>query len=55
MGMSQTMVGRPVKAHNVDVTAESMPPETPTTNPFMPASNAYVRNQSTMWACALSA
>jgi hypothetical protein len=35
MGISKQIVGKPVLAHKVDVSAESMPPETPTTNPFM--------------------
>ena len=38
MGISTHVVGAPVIAHNVEVTAESMPPETPTTQPSMPDS-----------------
>ena len=30
-----TRVGNPVFAHNVEVTAESTPPETPTTKPLV--------------------
>ena len=38
MGISTHVVGAPVIAHKVEVTAESMPPETPTTQPSMPDS-----------------
>ncbi len=34
-GIPTTIVGIPVLAHNVDTTAESIPPETPTTNVFI--------------------
>jgi hypothetical protein len=34
--MLRTIVFNPVLAHRVDVTAESIPPETPTTKPFKP-------------------
>jgi hypothetical protein len=33
--MSRHKTGNPVLAHNVDVTAESTPPEMPTTNPLV--------------------
>jgi hypothetical protein len=31
MGIETTIVGNPVSAHNFETTAESIPPETPTT------------------------
>jgi hypothetical protein len=33
MGISNTITGLPVRAHKVDVSAESMPPLMPTTKP----------------------
>ena len=39
--MFKTSVGNPVLAHKVEVTAESIPPETPTTNPFNPDFSKY--------------
>jgi hypothetical protein len=36
MGIFRTIVFKPVLAHKVDVTAESIPPDTPTTKPFNP-------------------
>ena len=38
-------VGKPVFAHKVEVNAESIPPETPSTNPFTFALVAYSFNQ----------
>ena len=40
IGMSKHNVGFPVMAHRVEVTAESMPPDTPTTKPSMAAASA---------------
>jgi len=34
MGISTHNVGKPVLAQSVDASAESIPPETPTTKPF---------------------
>ena len=35
MGIFKHNVFKPVKAHNVDVSAESIPPETPITKPLI--------------------
>jgi hypothetical protein len=48
MGISKHIRSKPVLAHKVEVKAESIPPETPITNPFMPALVAYSFNQFTM-------
>jgi hypothetical protein len=45
MGNSTHNVGKPVFAHRVDVRAESIPPDTPTTNPFTFAFLAYSLSQ----------
>ena len=44
MGISTHKVGKPVFAQRVEVRAESIPPETPTTNPFTFAISAYSFN-----------
>jgi hypothetical protein len=37
MGISTNKVGKPVRAQSEEVTAESIPPLTPTTHPAVPA------------------
>jgi hypothetical protein len=46
--MLNKITSNPVNAHNVEVTAESIPPEIPITNPFELALRAYSFNQFTM-------
>jgi hypothetical protein len=48
MGISAQRTGLPVSAMSVEVTDESIPPETPITNPFVREVSEYVFNQSTM-------
>src|SRR6056297_1660693 len=45
---------RPVLAHRVEVTAESIPPEIPTTNPFIPACSQQAASQSTICSITFS-
>jgi hypothetical protein len=48
MGISRHKTSKPVLAQSVEVKAESIPPETPTTNPLTLAFSAYSFNQLTM-------
>jgi hypothetical protein len=48
MDISTQIVGFPVRAHKYEVTAESMPPLTPTTKPFVPEFSEYDLSQETM-------
>ena len=41
-------------AHKVEVTAESIPPETPTTQPSIPDVVKYFWSHATMWAATAS-
>jgi hypothetical protein len=43
-GIVRTKVGSPVRAQRVDTTAESIPPDTPTTSALIPLLSAYSLN-----------